>query len=148
MLSNNVTSSWHMEMNRNNCIRSLRELKCQSHHKPVLKKSCAYKSAWRYHQDMGWRSHSLQGGDTSQCPVQRWPWRTIDKKKLPGNRTRGYGELWTRKFLRKSRSRVKACNVFPCEGRGSLLFLPGKTPYCCGPWLLSITILPFTQRKP
>lgn len=81
---------------------------------------------------------SPQRGDTSQCPGQRWSWRIKYKKKLPGNRTRAYKELWTREFPKENRSRVKTRNFFHWEDRGgrSLLFLPGRIYNCCGLWLL------------
>lgn len=91
------------------------------------------------------RRHWVASTEGTQCRVQRWPGRIIDKRKLPGNRTWGSGELWTK--LWKKQKQSKAWNFFCCSGWGSFFFLPGKIPYCCGPWLLSITILPFPQRK-
>ena len=93
---------------------------------------------------MSWRQ-CVASTEGTQCRVQRWRGRTIDKRKLPGNRTWGSGELWTK--LQKKQKQSKAWNFFHCSGWGSFFFLPGKIPYCCGPWLLSITILPFPQRK-
>lgn len=83
-----------------------------------------------------------QRGNTSQCPVWRWQWSIIYKKKLPENRTRGCRELWTRKFLKKQKQ-IQSAELLPWLRQRIFLISSWKNFF----FAVESPILPFTQRN-
>ena len=96
---------------------------------------------------MGWRQRvtSTEGG--LKVTTLKVTMEDNRQKETPREQNQRLWGAIDKGVSQKKQKQSKAWSFFHCSGRGSFLFLPGKIPYCCGPWLLSITILPFTQRK-
>lgn len=106
--------------------------------------ACDCKPAWSLPNCTSWTcaegAVQPQRRDTSQCPGQGWPWKIIDNKRLPGNRTRYYGELWMRDVIKENRSRVRARQLLSLLRQGVFIIFSWKGSLLL--WTIVATYLP------